>query len=492
MPKNAKMTFFAALFIVFSVNPGFSEPATSVTLDDLPREMMSRFDRPRAALERDLLISSIQDSGVIPNNYLFPLIEWQKPNKSYDAFLIEIKSKNQELDILLKRNRWQPEDKEFQPFLKDKQMVITLYGLCQGKTEKSLPVRLIVSDRSLNNRIAFRQVQPLFDPRLSNAIKIFSFDRKELTTLVEFEGTCVGCHGYSSRSAFFNLKNVGGRRLVTSTQEGQVFQPNIVNIGEFSFLTISRDGKYAAFAANAIGKLKVYQTPVEPFQLPYESGDIYYYDAEKNSVSPLKGASDPSFIEDMPFFSPDGKTLLFSRYQYGVKDGVPGIPSIDLYRVPFNEGAGGEPVPVKNASSNNLYQYFPRFAGNGKWISFCRGDGRQGIYARRSSDIFLLSTQDNTVTKLNLNKENAMDSWHDWSPDSHWLIFSSNREMNNLTALYLAFVDDSGKDYPPVKLVGYDRLKVNTPQFVPEDLNLEEAKNVKEYINRVFPGRKRR
>lgn len=463
-----------------------------ILLDNLSREVFRKFDLPNALPDKDLQLSSIQNNAVIPNNFLYPVVEWQGSEKDHDAFLVNVKSRSQELNVLLKKNGWQPEGSDFEKFLKDKEVWISIYRLYQEKTYRSSPVRLSISERPLKDRIAFRVVQPLFKPMLPNSIKIFSFHQKPLSTLMEFEGTCVGCHDYSSQSAFFNIKTAVGRRLATTKWQGQGFQPNLQDIGEFSFITISPDGQHAAFAINLTGKLKLNQTSIEPFEYPYESGDIGYYDAKRNSVVPLSGASDPNFVEDMPFFSPDGKYLLFSRYQYGVKDGMRGIPSMDLYKVPFNGGSGGKPIPITKASANNMYQYFPRYSPNGKWLSFCRGDGFQGIYARKTSDIFLLSVNGNTVTKLNLNKENMMDSWHDWSSDSHWLIFSSNREKNNLTSLYLAYIDDRGKDYPPVKLVGYESLKINTPQFVPENLNLEGAKDLKDYINSVFPAPKKK
>jgi hypothetical protein len=491
MAKRIYPLLFAGLFILVLAQIAFSQTPL-ILLDNLPQEIFGKFDLSHALPDNALQITSIQNNAVIPGNYLYPIIEWEKPGKDYDAFLINVKSGSHELNVLLKRNGWQPEGSDFEKFLKDKEVWISIYGLHQERTYRSSPVRLSISERPLKDRIAFRVVQPLFAPMLPNSIKIFSFHQKPLITLMEFEGTCVGCHGYSSQSAFFNIKTAVGRRLITTKRQGQAFQPSLQDIGEFSFMTISPDGQYAAFAVNAIGKLKLSQTSIEPFELPYESGDIGYYDAERNSVALLRGASDPKFIEDMPFFSPDGKYLLFSRYQYGVKDGIRGIPSMDLYKVPFNGGSGGEPMPVTNASANNMYQYFPRYSPNGKWISFCRGDGFQGIYARKTSDIFLLSVDGNTVTKLNLNRENVMDSWHNWSPDSHWLIFSSNREKNSLTALYLAYIDDRGKDYPPVKLVGYESLKINTPQFVPENLNLEGAKDLTDYINSVFPAPRRK
>jgi hypothetical protein len=491
MTQRIGSLFLTLFFILVSAGTTFSQPPC-ITLDNISREMVTKFDRSQALLDPNLLITSIEDQAVIPNNFLYPWIEWQKPEDDYEAFLIELRSRNNELDVLLKKNQWQPEGIEFEKFLKEKEVRITLYGLRQEKTFKGQTVRLAVSERSLKDRIAFRVVQPLFDPALPNAIKIFSFEQMEPSTLVEMTGTCIGCHSYSAHSAFFNIKKGARRWVVTGKKEDPTFQWNRKSIGEYSFIAISPDGKYAAFAKNVMGNLEVKKTITEPFDYPYHSGDIYWYEMEKDTLLPLKGASEPNFVEDMPFFSPDGKYLLFSRYQYGSKDGGQGVLSMDLYKVPFNDGRGGEPIPIPHASSNNLYQYFPRYAPNGKWISFSRGDGFKGIYARKSSDIYLLSVDGNTVIRLNLNRENVMDSWHDWSSDSHWLLFSSNREKNRLTALFMVYIDENGKDYPPIKLVGYEHLKINTPQFVSETLNLEKVEDLTEFIGDSSPASRKR
>jgi hypothetical protein len=490
MTKNIRSIFSIIYFSLFTVSIAFSQPLT-VTLDNISKEMITKFDRASAILDKRTLVTSIQNNAVIPNNYLYPVIEWQRPENYDDAFLIELKSSSYELNVLLKNNSWQPDGNEFGKFLKDKEVLITLYFLDKGKTCKTQPVRLVISERSLKDDIAFRVVQPLFDPALPNAIKLFSFDQKAPKTLLEFGGTCVGCHSYSPNSAYFNIKRGTERKLVMARHSNQKFEFNPLKQlekREFSFFAITRTGRYAVFVVNAFGGLTVKKTLVEPFDFPYFSADIFCYDVEKDTFTSLKGASDPKFIEDMPFFSPDGKYLLFTRYGYVMKDQIMSIPSMDLYKVPFNDGKGGDPIPIKNASFNNKHQYFPRYAPNGKWISFCRGDAQKGVYARKSSDIYLLSADENTVTRLNLNMDNTMDSWHDWSSDSHWLLFSSNREKSSLTALYLVYIDDNGKDYPPAKLVGYKNMKVNTPQFVPKDLSIESVKNLnlRNYIDSIF------
>ena len=234
---------------------------------------------------------------------------------------------------------------------------------------------------------------------------------------------------------------------------------------------------------NATGKIAKRKDVSDPFDFVYNSGDIYIYNFQTGALAPLPGASDPQFNEDLPSFSPDGKYVLFSRYQaVDKKEKLRVIESMDLYQVPFNDGKGGAPVPIPNASANHMYQYFARYAPNGKWISFCRANASKGFFVRKDSDIYLLTLNDHAVTKLSLNRDGTMDSWHDWSSDSHWLIFSSKRDKSQLTAVYMSYIDDDGKDHPPIKLADEPERKTNTPQFTPATLDLEHAGNLTDYI----------
>jgi hypothetical protein len=478
-------TFAVAVLLMTMVNVNLAESQT-IARDGISTDTLQRFDRSRAIPDPSLRITSLQNDAVIPNNYRYPVIEWAKPDREMETFLLQLRSAARQLDVMVTKNRWQPEGGEFEPFLKDREVSMTLFGLRQDKTYVGPSLRIIIAGIPLSDRIAYRMVQPLFNAALPNAIRIFSLDTREPDTLMALEKTCVGCHAYSPHAALFNIKKGNDRKLVTVTEEKGKLQPNHQTHGEFSFLSTARSGRYALLVLNAQGKLKTNRSVYEPFELPYRSGDVYYLDIEKGVLAPLNGASTPDFVEDMPFFSPDGKQVIFTRYRFNEPDGERPIPSMSLYKVAFNDGKGGEPVPIPVAASAMPFQYFPRYSPDGKWISFCSGQADRGVFARKTSDIYLLSVDGDKPVRMNLNLDNVMDSWHDWSSDSRWLLFASNREPNGMTALYLVYVDEKGRDYPPVKLAGYENMKVNTPQFIAEGFDLKAAKGMKEYVDSAF------
>lgn len=50
----------------------------------------------------------------------------------------------------------------------------------------------------------------------------------------------------------------------------------------------------------------------------------------------------------------------------------------------------------------------------------------------------------------------------------------------------LSYVDENGNDYPSIKVADGAGRKINTPQFVPASLDLENAGNIADFIYGCF------
>jgi tetratricopeptide (TPR) repeat protein len=67
---------------------------------------------------------------------------------------------------------------------------------------------------------------------------------------------------------------------------------------------------------------------------------------------------------------------------------------------------------------------------------------------------------------MNCNTE-SMNSWHSWSPNSRWLVFSS-KLFSPYTQLFITHIDEDGNDTPPVLLKNFiiPERAANIPEFV--------------------------
>ena len=137
----------------------------------------------------------------------------------------------------------------------------------------------------------------------------------------------------------------------------------------------------------------------------------------------------------------------------------------DLYRVPFNEGRGGNAEPIAGASHNGKSNFFAKFSPDGKWIVFCKAENYMLLMP--DSELYIVPAEGGEARRLRANTR-RMNSWHSFSSNGRWLVFSS-KANTPYTQLFLTHIDEDGQSTPPVVLerfTGNDRA-ANIPEFVP-------------------------
>jgi tetratricopeptide (TPR) repeat protein len=212
-------------------------------------------------------------------------------------------------------------------------------------------------------------------------------------------------------------------------------------------------------------------------------GILAFYDREHREYHSLPGANDPSFVQSNPNWTPDGKQLLFARTNAYHSDKVDASEGVilpvaaaseflkgergfqyDVYRIPFNDGKGGQPSPFLGASSNGMSNYFPRVSPDGKWMVFT--ESKNFMLLQPDSRLFIVPAAGGVARAMRCNTA-KMNSWHSWSPNSRWLVFSS-KLRGPYTQLWLTHVDELGNDAPPVlleHLMSQERA-ANIPEFI--------------------------
>jgi len=320
--------------------------------------------------------------------------------------------------------------------------------------------------------------------------------------ILENMPVCGNCHSFTDDGATLGMDvdyaNDKGSYMVASiSEEIDLTNDKVItwsdyerDDGELTFglLTqLSPDGRYA------VSTVKDRSVFVPVNDLYYSQlffplkGILVYYDMLKKSYHALPGASDKDYVQSNPEWNPDGTDIVFARSKAGVIDGDTGkvlltpeqcekyitrkeLFKFDLYRVPFNDGKGGEAVPIEGASGNGVSNYFPKYSPDGKWIVFCRSESF--MLLQPDSRLFIMPAEGGEVREMNCNTNN-MNSWHSWSPNGKWMVFSS-KAYTPYTQLFLTHIDENGNDSPPVLL----------ENFTPED----RAANIPEFVNIPLGG----
>ena len=349
--------------------------------------------------------------------------------------------------------------------------------------------------------------------------KLRSIAQPESRTVMEGLYTCANCHSFSSDGKTMGLdmdgpKNDKGlyaiisvQKLITIRNQDVIrwssFQENLdapnfePAVKRFGFMSqISPNGRYVVTSIGPPNAGNVHQNKNPGFapglsdrlfstvyqdiyfsQVFYPMrGILAFYDRVAKKLRPVPGADDPDFVQTSAFWSPDGKYLIFSRaqardpYPPGAPDPTyandPREPQIqyDLYRIPFNEGKGGQAEPIAGASSNGMSNDFPKVSPDGRWIVFVQN--RNGLLMRPDSRLYIVPFAGGPARLMKCNAS-PMNSWHTFSPNGRWLAFSS-KSRGPYTRLVLTHIDADGNDTPAILVDNATAANraVNIPEFL--------------------------
>jgi tetratricopeptide (TPR) repeat protein len=327
---------------------------------------------------------------------------------------------------------------------------------------------------------------------------------------------CANCHSFSGNGMFamdVDYANDKGSYIIAPLKDTlHLTLDNIITWsdykreeGELTFGLLSQISPDGRHVLSTVKDRSVF-VPVD--NLEYSQlffpikGIIAVYDRKTKKYAELPGASDKRYVQSNPNWSPDGSEILFSRaFRYksakienqesvllkieDIQEFITGHQEFkyDLYRIPFNEGKGGQAVPVLGASNNKKSNFFARYSPDGRWVVFCQAENF--MLLQRDSKLYIMPTNGGTPRLMNCNTEN-MNSWHSWSPNSKWLVFSS-KSKGPYTQLYLTHIDENGNDSPPVLLenMALNSRAANIPEFLNQQFS-DLSKMVDDFSNNAL------
>ena len=183
---------------------------------------------------------------------------------------------------------------------------------------------------------------------------------------------------------------------------------------------------------------------------------LAYYSLDEKSVKTTPAFIEKNRLETYPTWSPDGRFLYFcsAPILWEDRDYVPPPRfrevKYDLMRVSYDIDSDkwGESETVLSAQQTGLSIMLPRISPDGRFLLFCMCDyGCFPVY-QPSSDLYIMDLQVGEYRKLDINSEFS-ESWHSWSSNGRWIVFSSKRNGGLYTRSFFSYVDKDGDAYKP-------------------------------------------
>lgn len=192
---------------------------------------------------------------------------------------------------------------------------------------------------------------------------------------------------------------------------------------------------------------------------------IGYFRVDDHSIRKIPGLSPADRLLAFPIWSADGRYLYYCSAPNPWPDPASATAEsyakikYDLMRIAYDvaQDRWGKPETVLSAREAGFSVATPRVSLDGRWLSFCAVEYGCWPTYHPESDIYAIDLSALTAggrcqyRKLELNSSEC-ESWHNWSANSRWLVFSSKRESPLFNRPYLAYIDAEGKCGKPFLL----------------------------------------
>lgn len=368
---------------------------------------------------------------------------------------------------------------------------LTIFLKENGRVTSCRPFCINVSDDPIDGYIAYRLIEPAYETW--NAMGIYqrdlgSFDQTSIITNSSTGSNCMNCHSFSDRNPgkmVFHMRGVnGGTYILDGDRVTKYNTKTPQTISAVVYPQWSADGRFIAFSNNDIFQF-FHSSNRNRIEVYDAASDIVVYDVKDNELVSCPVLMQEDVLETYPAFSPDGRTIYFcSSPRQDVPDGYRGI-RYSICSIVFDPDTRtfGEKVDtLYNAVSQGGSAVFPRVSPDGRYLMFTLSDYGCFPIWHKESDLYMLDLEKRAIRCLDELNSDDVDSYHSWSSNGRWVVFSSRRIDGLYTRPYIAHVSVDGRISKPFLLPQrnpsfyHEFMKsYNIPEFVADRVAVPES-----------------
>jgi len=357
--------------------------------------------------------------------------------------------------------------------------------------------------KTFTNKIASEPIDPyityrLLYPGYESWKEIFikqrnlgSFRERSIIENSLVEDNCLNCHSYNntgkSEDFLFHMRgSMGG----TYFYSGGKFRKINLKTDEMKNGAVyprwHPSGKFVAFSSNKIVQ-QFHSALNKKIEVSDLESSMVIYDIGQNEIMDMDLTDKEKYLDTYPEWSPDGNYLYFCRAPVAGEVFVYDSVRYDLYRVSFDPSTRktGEAELIFNASGQSKSVSFPRISPDGRYLVLTLHNYGCFPIWHKEADLYSIDLETMQPSGMDLNSD-FTDSYHSWSSNSRWLVFSSKR-IDGLTArFFISYIDENGNSGKPFIMSQKD------PEFYGrfiKSFNLPELSTLEVDVN---PGRIRK
>lgn len=247
--------------------------------------------------------------------------------------------------------------------------------------------------------------------------------------------------------------------------------------------------RYCAFSTHKTSKI-FHIKKENNVEVDDSSSDVFVYDTETHQIISDTLIMKKYWAENCPSFSPDGKWLYFTTARRQTHHTDFDKERYSLCRVSFDPATGhiGQKVDTLiNAAAKGKSVSWSRPSYNGRFLMYTLADYGYFTIWHPESDLWLLDLKTGQSRPLDTVNSSQADSFHNWSSDSQWFLFTSRRDDGRYSRIYFSSIGPDGRATKPFMLPQRDPKQFytqslysyNTPDFTSRPVGNDTQAQIK-------------
>ncbi len=339
-----------------------------------------------------------------------------------------------------------------------------------------------VAAEDIDNHLVYRLVFPGIHNWADLGIyqrNLEAYNESPILQSLSIHSSCCNCHTFQGNRPDAMLLHVrpgptfpgAGMILWRDGQAANIDTRTTVNPSPVGYASWHPGGKLIAFSVNKIKLFSHSAAQDLRDQMDYDS-DLCVYDVEDRKLAYPPKISLPDQLETFPCWSPDGQYLYFCRAPMLWDPRTTMVPEdkyksvfYSLMRIRYNaqdktwgevetvlapedvEKRGADPrLPRDKRFGRSVLE--PKVSPDGRFILLAVADYGNVPIFQKNSDLYMYDLATGRHWYLEYNSDDC-DSWHCWSSNGRWIVFSSRRADGQFVRPYFSHIDAEGKDSKP-------------------------------------------
>jgi len=321
------------------------------------------------------------------------------------------------------------------------------------------PFNIHVVPDSIDPYIVYRLIEPgyeLWDQMGIYQRHLSTFDETPIFINTLTGRNCINCHSFHNydpdRMMFHSRgeKYPGTFLLIDGKMERvNTKTENAASAGTYPVWHPS--GNYIAFTTN-VTRQAFHALPGQKIEVYDLESDLVVWDIKNGAMLRDARFTTKDVWETFPAWSPDGKWLY---YCFAGKKNMPFDSKklkYGLCRVDFDAVTGRFGKCIDTIATAGQSVSFPRLSPDGRYLLYTASDYATFPIWHREADLEMIDLLDGSTVCMQAVNSNESDSYHAWSSNGRWIVFSSRRIDGLYTRLYFAYFDASGRIHKPFLL----------------------------------------